>query len=440
MRHWDLMRCVFTSCAAGALLAGCGAQGNMPLTSTPGAMPESQMAARTRGDSTNYKVLYSFGRVPDGNYPLSSLIDVGGTLYGVTRQGGSNTCAYPTSSYYFGCGAVFGITPGGAEKVLYSFAPPPDGHKPWASLLDVGGTLYGTTNEGGSNTCGYSTYRLECGTVFSLTLGGTEKVLHSFNGTDGWYPVASLIEAKSKLYGTTKHGGADSRCDGGCGTVFSITRTGREKALHSFGAGGDGAEPAASLIEVKGTLYGATIGGGAYGCGSYGYGYGTVFSITPSGTEKVLYSFRGSPDGYGPGRLIELKGTLYGTTGAGGTYNDGTVFSITPSGMEKVLHSFGAVGDGEGPVDGLIAAKGTLYGTTVDGGAYSCGSFGSSGNGCGTVFSITPGGTEKVLHSFGSGTDGFSPEAGLIKVKGTLYGTTYEGGTLKRGTVFTLTP
>ena len=239
-----------------------------------------------------------------------------------------------------------------------------------------------------------------------------------------------------RSYGTTENGGADNRCDGGCGTVFRITRSGREKVLHSFGAGGDGAEPAASLIEVKGTLYGTTIDGGAYSCGSYGYGCGTVFSITLGGTEKVLYSFRGGPDGNGPGRLIELKGTLYGTTGAGGAYNRGTVFSITPSGIERVLHSFGAVGDGEGPIDGLIAAKGTLYGTTVYGGAYSCG----SGDSCGTVFSITPGGTENVLHSFGSGTDGFIPEAGLINVKGTLYGTTYEGGTLKRGTVFTLTP
>jgi hypothetical protein len=36
--------------------------------------------------------------------------------------------------------------------------------------------------------------------------------------------------------------------------------------------------------------------------------------------------------------------------------------------------------------------------------------------------------TEKVLWSFGSGTDGAVPLAGLIEVNGMLYGTTYYGG------------
>jgi hypothetical protein len=36
-------------------------------------------------------------------------------------------------------------------------------------------------------------------------------------------------------------------------------------------------EPAAGLIEVKGTLYGTTGGGGSYSCG-YGHHCGTVFS------------------------------------------------------------------------------------------------------------------------------------------------------------------
>ena len=96
-----------------------------------------------------------------------------------------------------------------------------------------------------------------------------------------------------------------------------------------------------------------------------------------------------------------------------------------------VLYQFRSGPGGINPYAGVVMdAKGDLFGTTYNDGAFAAG----------TVFRVNSSGKEKVLHSFGSGTDGFSPEAGLIKVKGTLYGTTYEGGTLKRGTVFTLTP
>ena len=78
--------------------------------------------------------------------------------------------------------------------------------------------------------------------------------------------------------------------------------------------------------------------------------------------------------------------------------------------------------------------KGTLYGTTRDGGGSSCGS-----NGCGTVFSVTTGGKEQVLYAFTS-FDGAWPVAGLINVDGTLYGTTLGGGEIGNGTVFALTP
>ena len=96
--------------------------------------------------------------------------------------------------------------------------------------------------------------------------------------------------------------------------------------LHTFdGPGTDGCNPQAALIDVGGTLYGTTIGGGNYGCGIYsGYNYdacGTVFSITPGGKEKVLHYFGsyGSGDGSDPDApLTAVKGTLYGTTWTGG--------------------------------------------------------------------------------------------------------------------------
>jgi uncharacterized repeat protein (TIGR03803 family) len=134
--------------------------------------------------------------------------------------------------------------------------------------------------------------------------------------------------------------------------------------------------------------------------------------------------------------LIDVSGTLYGTTTGGGATGEGTVFAITPSGTETVLHSFGATqDDGANPYAGLLNVNGTLYGTTAYGGVEGCGS-----NNCGTVFSITPSGTETVLHSFGFHTrDGRSPYSALVSVNGRLYGTTYQGGA-GYGTVFSVTP
>jgi uncharacterized repeat protein (TIGR03803 family) len=125
-----------------------------------------------------------------------------------------------------------------------------------------------------------------------------------------------------------------------------------------------------------------------------------------------------------------VKGTLYGTTDEGGSHGAGTVFSIDPgTGAETVLHSFGGTGDGSTPYASLIDVKGKLYGTTETGGAAAAG----------TVFSVDPKtGAEAVVYSFLGGTDGKGPDASLIDVKGTLYGTTNEGGTDGYGTVFAL--
>jgi uncharacterized repeat protein (TIGR03803 family) len=420
---------------AAALLVGCS--GSPAPIIAPGAVPQVPTPA-TRADSTNFKVVHSFGGGSDGATPEAGLIDVGGTLYGTTVDGGPYFC---TSGEYNGCGTVFSVTPRGTEKVLHDFGAGNDGRSPFAGLVDVGGTLYGTTADGGSAAC-YSSSSVSCGTVFSITPGGTEKVLHSFDLTDGGYPFAGLIDVKGSLYGTTSRGGENycySITNGPCGTVFSVTTGGTEKVLHSFNGRSDGEFPYAGLIDVKGTLYGTTEFGGKHR-------YGTVSSIATGDAYKVLHSFGAGSDGRNPyAGLIDVKGKLYGTTFWGGAHRCapsgdkgcGTVFSITPGGKEKVIYSFGSGTDGAHPYAGLIDVKGTLYGTTVYRGAYSCN--GSSYNGCGTVFSATPRGTEKVVHSF-NGTDGADPYAALIDVKGTLYGTTEAGGAYNYGTVFSLKP
>ena len=191
--------------------------------------------------------------------------------------------------------------------------------------------------------------------------------------------------------------------------------------LHSFPHNGNGV-PVAGLIDVGGTLYGTTKGDGN--------GSGVVFRVTTGGTFTVLHIFgKRSDDGAFPGAaLLDVEGTLYGTTTGGGNYGRGTVFSISTAGKEKVLYSFATNGgsDGREPSSALIDAKGTLYGTTVRGGSH-----GDSG----TVFSVTTDGTEKVVHSF-NGSDGRQPVAGLKNVKGVLYGTTSMGGVNNVGTVF----
>lgn len=147
----------------------------------------------------------------------------------------------------------------------------------------------------------------------------------------------------------------------------------------------------------------------------------------------MLHSFGGPGDGNGPlAGLINVKGKLYGTTMEGGANGDGTVFSITPSGKEVVRYSFkGGSGDGEFPYAGLINVKGMLYGMTIEGGA----------NGVGTIFSITPSRTETVLHSFGGSGDGQYPYYGaLLYAEGKLYGTTFYGGAYGNGNVFRLSP
>ncbi|MGB8908724.1 MAG: choice-of-anchor tandem repeat GloVer-containing protein [Candidatus Cybelea sp.] len=410
-----------------ALLAGCGGgtgfSSSTPTSVAPQiAAPLSQSPTRVTAERTHlrpaYSALYSFkGSPDDGADPIAGLINVSGTLYGTTSRGGSNEC-----SNQRGCGTVFAITTSGTETVLHSFIGK-KGYAAWAALLDVSGSLYGTTANGGANRY--------YGTVFKITTSGAETVLHSFDGTDGGTPYADLLDVKGKLYGTTFSEGAND-----AGTVFAITKSGKETVLHSFcsiASCKDGAYPIAGLIDVKGTLYGTTNIGGANGDG-------TVFAITPSGNETVLYSFKASGDGAKPSAaLLNVKGTLYGTTAGGGvacgSYGCGTVFKITTSGKETVLHSFSGSGDGATPSAALLNVKGTLYGTTEYGGA-NCTLSGV----CGTVFKVTTSGKETVLHSFGGSGDGTGPEGALLNVSGTLYGTTEYGGANGDGTVFSLSP
>ncbi len=261
---------------------------------------------------------------------------------------------------------------------------------------------------------------------------GTESILYSFAGgpTDGLRPAAGLIiDSAGSLYGTTSAGGANTSTGGsnGDGTVFKVSASGMESVLYSFiGSPTDGMRPQAGLImDSAGNLYGTTEAGGATVDG-------TVFKVTPAGSESVLHSFGAVPDGSGPfsGLVMDSIGDLYGTTFAGGASDNGTVFKVTPTGTESVLYYFkGGTSDAAGPRAGLIMdSAGDLYGTTAFGGV----------NNDGTVFKISASGTETVLYSFAGGTtDGSDPMGRLIMDGlGNIYGVTNTGGVINDGTVF----
>lgn len=373
-------------------------------------------------------ILHSFGTGADGNGPGGSLIDVKGTLYGTTASGGSHDK-----------GTVFSLDLNtGAETVVYSFMGGADGGWANANLIDVKGKLYGTTFYGGGGADCINSGG--CGTVFALDPAtGAETVLYSFcsqqSCADGEFPQAGLIDVRGTLYGAAYEGGPN-----GHGMVFAVDpQTGAETLVYSFKGGADGSGPVSGLLDVKGTLYGTTFGGGTAGVG-------TVYSVDPAtGAEQVVYAFcrqQNCADGESPYRgLIDVKGMLYGTTYGGGTDGKGTVYSLDPAtGTETVLHSFCNqifCKDGEFPESTLIDVNGVLYGTTTTGGTRTC--RGEAG-GCGAVFSIDPAsGTETLVYSFLRHGDGQQPLAGLLDVKGMLYGTTVWGGANDKGTVFALT-
>ncbi len=222
---------------------------------------------------------------------------------------------------------------------------------------------------------------------------------------DGAHPVAPLVALNGMLYGTTEFGGKYGR-----GTVFEVTTSGKETVLYTFHGSLDGQAPAAGLVAVKGNLYGTTSGGG-------GQRYGTVFEITTSGKERVLYRFNGK-DGLGPtGALIYVNGMLYGTASIlKGGHTDGIVYAMSMSGKAHIVYEF----QYDVPTGGVTAAYGNLYGTAF---------FGPGSSSYGFVFELSFSGEERTLYSFkGPPYDGSVPVSGVIYANGNLYGTTTEGG------------
>lgn len=316
-----------TTVFGGSSLAG-GAGGGVVFKLTP--------VAGTGTSAYTESVLYRFkgGSHNDGAQPYAGVIeDDSGALYGTTASGGNGG----------GVVFKLSPTPTGySERIIYRFKglPSGDGAAPYSRLIaDETGALYGTTAYGGSPLFGWQ----GGGTVFKLTptrTGYVERVLYRFQGGtigDGAVPVASLISEHGTLYGTTEFGGSLAAGDQGKGggTVFKLTPTATgytESVIYEFQgpANADGYFPqCAPIAGENGELYGTASFGGTGG-------YGIVFKLAPANagyTETVLYRFRGPTRGDGAQPYSSLFvgefGVLMGTTLNGGQ-GAGTVFRIKP--------------------------------------------------------------------------------------------------------------
>ncbi len=376
-------------------------------------------------------VLHRFEDNAGGGYPSAGLLlDKEGNIFGTASAGGRNSCSG-------GCGVVFKLDQANKETVLHRFTGP-DGYSPDANLIaDASGNFYGVTEDGGSGGC-----QVGCGTVFRVDKSGSTTVLYKFTGgTDGGTPSGSLTQdPEGNLYGATAYGGDLSRCSTiGCGVLFRLDKTGKETVLYAFAGTTDGANPNGDLVrDAAGNLYGTTTGGGISTC--FG-GCGTVFKLDMTGKETVLHRFKVGADGVNPyaGLVRDTNGNLYGTTAGGGRTTKlcsagcGTVFKVSNTGKETVLYSFKAGTDGVTPYAGLVLdPEGNLYGTTPWGGDPKCKD--GIGARCGVVFKVDPTGKETVLHRF-TGADGDGPYLGNLIRDGesNLYGTTSWGGDLSCG-------
>jgi uncharacterized repeat protein (TIGR03803 family) len=327
-------------------------------------------------------ILHSFTGGADGGQPVAGLVfDSVGNLYGITTFGGLPACSYVIP----GCGVVFELSPPTiagnpwSESILHSFTAPGsgDGSLPEGELIwDGAGNLYGVTPQGGDTAGTPGCYSVGCGTVFQLshpaTPGAvwTETILHSFVYAQGAFPSnAPAFDSQGNLYGTALEGELDT------GVVYRLLRpataggTWTYKVLYTFGPylGSDGRNPVGSLsLHGKRVLYGTTIYGGQYCCG-------TVFQLVPPTvadgpwTENIIYSFSDNGDGSEPqSKLIfDSGGNIYGTT-------SNSVFELTPPASdgpwtETTLYVFDFYKTGYYAAGLLRGKNGVLFGTAQAG-------------------------------------------------------------------------
>ncbi len=292
-----------------------------------------------RGAGGKYKVLYSFLGAPDAAQPNAGVTeDAVGNLYGTTTFGG-----------VYDQGAIYKLTPGGAETVLYSFTGGADGAKIYGGVtLDPAGNLYGTAAEGGS---------MNGGVVWEFSAAGQFTVLHAFAGfpVDGANPYAGVtLDAQGNLYGTTSYGGTV----GDLGTVFKLSPGGAIALLHTFTTIPQAYPQSGLAIDSAGNLYGGL--------------QGAAYEVSASGVYTQFALPRGADVPVSGAPALDGAGNLYVVTGGRGTYlESGGVFQVNlPSGQSSKVYVF------PGPPDARRAGTGRGLPQRQHGRA-------GSGDGCG---------------------------------------------------------
>ena len=310
------------------------------------------------------------------------------------------------------------------------------------------GTLYGTTNAGGTGPCIYIS-ATGCGTVFNIKPPPTrptsalspwiETVLYRFTGnSDGAEPASHLaFDSLGVMYGTTRGGGYRDN-----GVVFTLTPAGggtwSYNTLYTFTGGSSGRSASGGvLLDSLGNLYGTTAAGGT-GCAD---GCGKVYELTLVDgvwTEITLHDFEDGNDGNGPVAplIFDAAGNIYGGTQ---TYasSGGSVFELTPSesgwSYQQIYNLPGYGNSGVmGPL--MVDSLGNVYGTCSGNGLYENG----------TALELSPsqdGWSLTTLHDFDRGSLGGGPWSNLtFDSNGHLLGTAQVGGAHDKGVIFEIAP
>jgi uncharacterized repeat protein (TIGR03803 family) len=348
-------------------------------------------------------------------------------------------------------GAASWVPPGAAQaqatqfQVIYTFQGSPDGSGASAGVvMDPQGRLYGTTEGGGA---------LGVGTVYRLTAPSsgagpwTEEILHSFDKTDGGFPVAPVVlGTDGSVYGTTGEFGSAQ-----IGNVFSLANAPNWPltVLHNFSLAEGGTPRSGLQFGSGGLLYGTT---GFESLNSYAQ-TGTLFSISPLGDQveyKVLHEFGMPGDGVGPTGLTSLPPQYFtgfvGTAGSQGANLAGNIFTLQTNaqggGLEKTVYNFKQAPDVTIPTAPPIVGQGALQGSL-----FGCGAEGGTHN-QGGIYRVVVGAggslTESVIYNFGDQPNDPNPRGPCSVVQGTstgtLYGTSGFGGVYNGGTFFQLVP
>jgi uncharacterized repeat protein (TIGR03803 family) len=311
-----------------------------------------RLTPNSKGEWTE-SVIYAFSSYggPGGSPQTDLVVDHQGNLYGATSNGGSGGGCFGDN----GCGGVFQLTPRAdgswTETTIHSFGPPPDGGNASSALiLDSDGNLYGMTEYGGTGLCGpfsdFGEGNLNCGVVYKLTTAKsgsswTESIVYNFARGGGYavYPSGGLLFDKAgDLFGTSQAGG------NGLGTVFELhpqqDGSWRQSNPHLFYGNFDGGEWRSNLPEVLGRLV-MDEKGNLFGVSSESRGNnsGVVFELKrlqDSWSLKILYAFPNDESGNKAGLVLDSQGHLYGTTPTGGSgigcngQGCGTVYEVTP--------------------------------------------------------------------------------------------------------------